>query len=237
MVKVFCRPTRGRRLFPWRRALMVCVAGLAVVLVWCPQRVRARPALTNSKICNLAAHKAALETGIPEAVLLAISLTETGRRRGKLLTAWPWTVNMEGKGYWFDTRAEALSFAQEHLKSGARSFDVGCFQINYKWHGHAFASISAMFDPNSNAVYAAKYLLDLYHEKGNWPDAVGAYHSRTPKYAKKYTARFVRIYTNLAGGGVNSKPVRTASVPLTGDKAVNPSPLLQSRSRVRASSG
>ena len=47
---------------------------------------------------------------------------------------------MEGKGKWFQTRDEALSYVFKHFKRGARSFDVGCFQINFKWHGQAFPS-------------------------------------------------------------------------------------------------
>ena len=50
-----------------------------------------------------------------------------------------------------------------------------------------------MFDPATNANYAARFLSDLYSELGNWSEAAGAYHSRTPKYAQKYAARFDRI--------------------------------------------
>ena len=43
-----------------------------------------------------------------------------------------------------------------------------------------------MFDPQQNADYAARFLVSLYDEKGNWADAVAAYHSRTPDLATKY---------------------------------------------------
>ncbi len=100
---------------------------------------------------------------------------------------------MEGQGRWFETRRAAHAYTARHLDRGARSFDVGCFQINHRWHGQAFPSLHAMFDPERNARYAARFLARLYREKGNWPDAAAAYHSRTPKYANRYRSRFERI--------------------------------------------
>lgn len=162
-------------------------------------------------ICDSAAEVAAREFGVPIEVLRAITLTETGRRANGRFEPWPWTVNMEGIGKWFDDVRQAREYVDRHFARGARSFDVGCFQINYKWHGSAFSSIDEMFDPISNARYAARFLSDLYQEFGVWSKAAGAYHSRTPKFAKKYSARFSRILASLP----NSEPrvLDVASVP------------------------
>ena len=143
-------------------------------------------------LCDQAAWQASQATGVPLSVMKAISLTETGRKRDGAFRPWPWTVNMEGAGAWFDTRVEAYDFVQENFARGARSFDVGCFQINYKWHGQHFASIDEMFDPLANAFYAARFLSELYAETGSWTDAAGAYHSRTPEHAERYSAIFER---------------------------------------------
>lgn len=151
------------------------------------------PASANadpSEICDRAAILAASQTGVPVSVLKAISLTETGRDQGGAMRPWPWTVNMEGKGVWFETEDAAQAYAEEHFKRGARSFDVGCFQINYKWHHEHFTSLQAMFDPGENALYAARFLGELYAELGDWASAAGAYHSRTPEYAERYATRF-----------------------------------------------
>jgi len=153
----------------------------------------------GATICEAASFAAAQEMGIPADVMLAISLTETGRRRAGRLRPWPWTVNMEGAGHWFETPDEALEFATTRYDEGARSFDVGCFQLNYRWHGMHFTSIQAMFDPMTNARYAARFLSDLYAETGSWSAAAGAYHSRTPSYATRYTARFDSIRASLGG--------------------------------------
>lgn len=148
-------------------------------------------------ICDHAAHIAASETGVPVRVLLAITRTETGRSRKGMLEPWPWTVNMEGTGKWFSNVEEAVDFAKKHHSRGARSFDIGCFQLNYKWHGENFLGIEDMFDPLNNALYAAKFLSGLQTEKGSWSKAAAAYHSRTPVYAKKYEARFKKIFAAL----------------------------------------
>ena len=152
-----------------------------------------------SAICDAASAAAARNHGMPGDALYAITLSETGRTSAGHFMPWPWTVNMEGAGFWFDTREEAYAYVMERYNAGARSFDVGCFQINYKWHGEHFESIEAMFDPMTNATYAAKHLSDLYNEFGDWTKAAGAYHSRTETYASRYRERYARIRGNLGG--------------------------------------
>lgn len=155
-------------------------------------------AATNPEaVCDAVSKIAAREAGLPPSMLRALTRTETGRARAGRLTPWPWTVNMEGAGHWFDDREKALAFARKHHARGATSFDVGCFQINYRWHNKAFGSVEAMFDPLENARYAAKYLLELKAESGSWKTAIGHYHSRTPSRAQEYVARYSRIKAKL----------------------------------------
>lgn len=171
--------------------LLVAVSGPVV----------ASPAIPSpdiSAVCDRAATLAARETGVPLSVLRAISLTETGRRQGGALRPWPWTVNMEGKGAWFADMGEALAFIDKAMARGATSFDVGCFQINHRWHGENFSSVRQMFDPVANALYAARFLGNLHAELGDWSQAAGAFHSRTPQYADRYRARFDQIRADLA---------------------------------------
>lgn len=150
-----------------------------------------------SDLCDKAARIASRDTGVPLTVLRAVTRTETGRGNGGALSPWPWTVNMEGQGVWFDSLDEAKAYVFRHFKSGARSFDVGCFQINYRWHGTGFRSIDEMFDPLANALYAARFLRDLHAETGNWTKAAGAFHSRTAVHARRYEARFSAIHAAL----------------------------------------
>ncbi len=188
-------------------------------------------------ICEQAARVASHETGVPLDVLRAISLTETGRESDGAFMPWPWTVNMEGVGKWFDSENEARQFVDRHFNRGARSFDVGCFQINYRWHGKAFNSIEAMFDPLTNARYAARFLGELYSELGDWSKAAGAYHSRTPKFAKKYSARFNRIRANLGElpAPESTQPMQLARI-AGGIPRKNRFPLLQGGSSTTVAS-
>jgi hypothetical protein len=151
----------------------------------------------TSTVCDDAARIASNQTGVPLNVLLAITRTETGRANAGKLEPWPWTVNMEGSGKWFSSRDEALDYVSQSYNRGARSFDVGCFQINYRWHGEHFSSIKEMFDPEENAIYAANFLKYLNAEKKNWSAAAGAYHSRTIQYSTRYRNRFDEVLAAL----------------------------------------
>lgn len=151
----------------------------------------------DADLCNAAAVSAAQNAAMPADVLLALTLVETGRTIRGNFQPWPWTINMKGKGHWFATRSEAVDFATHKYISGARSFDIGCFQINHRWHGQAFTSFDQMFDPQANATYAAKLMTSLFAEGGSWSWAAGAYHSRTGPLSAKYRARFDRIIANL----------------------------------------
>lgn len=186
-----------------------------------------------SDICVTSARQASAQTGVPLSVLLAITQTETGRRVDGTTRPWPWTINMEGAGHWFPNRAEALDFAMEGADAGRVSFDVGCFQINYRWHGANFDSIAAMFDPEENALYAARFLAGLYSEKGDWSAAAGAYHSRTEEFAARYRTTFDRYYAQaVAAGADRDGPVLASADAGTGAAPlprVNTFPLLQQR--------
>ena len=161
---------------------------LAVLAAALPARARPPEAPDPSALCDAAIVKGARRGGVPVEVLLAVALTETGQHRDGRMRAWPWAINREGKGYWFKTRDEALAFGQQSLAAGRTSFDVGCVQINYRWHGHAFPSLEDMFDPEWTATYAAQFLRTLYEERGSWSEAAGAYHSLSPEQARRPTA-------------------------------------------------
>ncbi|WP_245848169.1 lytic transglycosylase domain-containing protein [Actibacterium ureilyticum] len=184
------QPHRATALRPEWRICLVLILGMAIAPA-------ARAGTQDDALCVDAARHAAQATGVPMAVLQALAVTESGRRWNGRYAAWPWTVNHRGKGLWFDSPEQALSFVRRQHKAGDRNFDLGCFQINHRWHGDAFASLGAMIDPRQNALYAARFLTRLYRETGDWHLAVGRYHSRTPDKARRYRARFGQILATL----------------------------------------
>lgn len=136
---------------------------------------------------------------IPVHLLAAISTTETGRYHEGLgmLVPWPWTINVEGKGYYFNSKAEAIAATQKFLGQGKRSIDVGCMQVNLKHHAKAFRNLNEAFDPATNVGYAARFLSTNYAEMGNWIQAAAAYHSRTKSRGNSYLGRVEKNWTSI----------------------------------------
>ncbi len=135
--------------------------------------------------CAELAEEAGAKLGIPQGLMSAISLVETGTG-GR---AWPWTLNEGGKGSHFDTKDEAVAHLRAVLDTGVSNVDVGCMQLNVRWHGKGFQSPEAMLDPVQNTTYAALFLLELYKRLGTWEAATANYHSadsdRGAAYQKK----------------------------------------------------
>lgn len=176
------------------------------------------PGLTAAlpALCDQVARQAARDHNIPSNVMLAVTRVETGRLRDGVVQPWPWTTNVGGDGHWFDTADALRQFLFRQVKAGVTNFDVGCFQINHHWHGRAFASLDDMIDPVKNADYAARFLRDLYAEKGDWTAAVGAYHSRTPEHASRYTRKYRQIHAALPESGPAPAPRQNGYSLLTG---------------------
>lgn len=143
-----------------------------------------------STLCRTAIASAEREYGLPTGLLAAIGRVESGRRdqetgeRGP----WPWTMNAEGRGKFFRTKAEAVAEVRQLRGDGMRLIDVGCMQINLHHHPNAFASLEEAFDPLANARYAARFLKDLNATRGDWMRSAANYHSNTPDRAAAYLA-------------------------------------------------
>jgi hypothetical protein len=139
--------------------------------------------------------------GIPDQLLTAISLVESGRNiPGLGVVAWPWTINAQGKSYVFATKQEAIAMVRKLQKSGIKSIDVGCMQINLKHHPNAFRNLEEAFDPQINISYAASFLKQKREDTGSWHDAVAHYHSATPSRHTPYRNRVMKTRAKLQGG-------------------------------------
>lgn len=148
-------------------------------------------------MCDRAAAVAGREYGVPFRVLAAIARVETGQTQDGVFQPWPWTVNFAGAGRRYATRAGAEAAMQSARSEGSENFDVGCFQINHRWHGEAFAGLGQMIDPLTNARYAARLLGEIFSRTPDWSRAAGQYHSATPDHARRYRARFDAILAEL----------------------------------------
>lgn len=143
-------------------------------------------ALPIQSICVREILQAQVRYNIPSNILLGIGLQEAGTRVNKQLTVWPWAINAEGKGRLHNTKASAMTWVAQQLNNGMRSIDIGCMQVNLRWHPNAFSSLAAGFDPKINVDYAARLLRKHYKVTGNWRIAAGRYHSKTSEKQQIY---------------------------------------------------
>ena len=116
--------------------------------------VRAAPGLPRSPaLCDSAITTAEYSLRLPPNLLEAIAEVESGRpdpATGRL-QPWPWTIDADGVGAFFASKAEAIAAVPHCRHSGVRSIDVGCMQVNLMFHPAAFASLEEAFDPRANA--------------------------------------------------------------------------------------
>ncbi len=136
------------------------------------------PTPAESAGCEPAIAAAAAAHAVPADLLLAIGMVESG------LT--PWVLNAEGTPYFFDDPTSAVAALERLQAEGINSIDVGCMQVNLRWHPEAFADSATALDPVANADYSAKFLLGLFAMTGSWTDAVAYYHSSAQRYQRPY---------------------------------------------------
>jgi len=197
-----------------RQTASLFIWGLSLVAGFLAMGIASAQASTShdsQNLCDAAGGRAAEITGVPATVLLAISRVETGRTIGGVLSPWPWAVNQAGSGSFFKSKSDAMDHVSLAMGNGETNIDIGCFQINMRWHGTQFTSLEAMFDPAENALYAARFLLQLYQEFGSWDDAIGAYHSRQSGAATAYLARVSALMDTKMQVAAPSVPLQTAS--------------------------
>lgn len=178
------------------------LAATALLLAHAPAHAALNdPLVDGAKLCAQQFKQQEQAKGIPPQVLAAIANTESGRWSKALgmVVPWPWTINAEGQGFYFDSKAEAIRKVRSLQAQGVKSIDVGCMQISMKHHPNAFANLDQAFEPRYNVGYAAKFLRSNYDDIGNWSGAIGAYHSRTPMYGNKYKARVQKALDAISG--------------------------------------
>ena len=155
--------------------------------------------LSPSDMCAVAVARMEKKYEIKDHLLETIASVETGvwNDEKQAFVSWPWSVNVHGKGYRFNSKEEAIDEVKRLQSSGIQSIDVGCMQISLKFHGNSFESLEDAFDPEKNVEYSAKFLKKLYQQKGSWQKAALAYHSKIPEYALKYKNRLLKRFEKI----------------------------------------
>jgi hypothetical protein len=157
---------------------------------------RSMTAPSPGEQCRAAISAAERGHGIPSQLLAAIGRIESGKRDpiSGVRGAWPWTINAEGQGYYFDSKAEAIQAVEALRARGVRSIDVGCMQVNLMYHPAAFATLDIAFEPAVNADYAARFLVQLHEQTGDWTTATAHYHSADPNEGGPYADKVTSVW-------------------------------------------
>ncbi len=189
--------TRGMRVIVSKNLMFLLLMLLMLLQPLVVSASQLKEPTDTAHICLRATQMMESKHNIKKHLLTTIASIESGRwdekRQQKL--AWPWTINAQGKGYFFNTKAEAVKKARELKAQGITSIDVGCMQINMLYHGQEFASLEEAFDPMHNVEYAAKFLNNLYESNDrDWLKAAMAYHSSIPEKANVYRKKIVEAF-------------------------------------------
>lgn len=142
---------------------------------------------------------------IPAAILYAVALAESGKRlKSGKFRAWPWTLNIAGRPKRYATRKETYKAIRYFMRQGISSIDIGLLQVNWHWHKKKLRNTWLALDPVFNTRTGAKILQQAYAIKGNWPEAIGHYHSPGTKPQQKrravnYSRRVMKHYKRITG--------------------------------------
>ena len=144
--------------------------------------------------CRQAIQAAERSAALPAQLMAAIARVESGRPDAQGgVHPWPWTINAEGVGHYYETKAEAIAAVRALQARGVRSVDVGCMQVNLLYHPDAFAPLEQASDPVANARYAAGFLPRLYAQTHDWAQATANYHSASPALGGPYQRKVAAV--------------------------------------------
>ena len=148
-------------------------------------------ALAGPNLCTVHIGAAERARGIPEGLLQAISVTESGFNG----QPYPWALNLGGRVVYASTHDAAKKILDARTAKGRKNLYAGCMQLSVKYHGGAFASLGDLLLPQRNVAYAAKYLASHHEDLGDWQAAVRRYQGGKPKHSAAY---FCRVWRKLA---------------------------------------
>lgn len=150
----------------------------------------------------------AINAGVPYMLLYAVAIAESNNPEDPSFKPWPWTLNVNGHGMYFDTKKDAVVALTRELAKGTRNIDICAGQINYRYNHHLIPDINKALDLKPCLTAATEVLnRELRHckmilRKSNWWCAVERYHSPGKSDAQRerataYAARVKSIYSSL----------------------------------------
>ncbi|WP_235907817.1 transglycosylase [Siccirubricoccus phaeus] len=155
----------------------------------------AEPALVRlspQAACLAAARRAEQVHGLPEGLLVAIALSESGLHAHAL--------NIGGRSYFPHDFAAARALLLGAAPS--RSVMAGCVQVNARVHARG---ADWPLDPVRSADWAGGLLRRWYTETGSWAEALRRWHGGSPASTRRVMCR-VRAKLEVTAPGSNLLP-------------------------------
>ncbi len=151
---------------------------------------------SGENVCERELVRAAAVHNVPLGMLYAIGLSESGRGG----TLQPYALNIDGRAAYEANKPAALSTFRQASRGGAKHIDIGCMQINHRYHSENFGSLEEMFDPAKNVAYAARFLSELKQREGTWTKAIARYHAG-PNNLPAQKSYVCRVIGNMVEAG------------------------------------
>ena len=142
-------------------------------------------------------------------MLSSISRVEAGRKLSSgEVKGWPWSINHAGKGLYFETKKGALKYFKNAVSNGSKNIDVGCMQLNYRWHKGAFSSLDDMFDPEKNIQLCCKVCKGtLWKTSKLGRRTIKHYHSNKKKFNVPYYQKVSKVWNKQKENKLDNNPL------------------------------
>lgn len=141
--------------------------------------------------------------GLDPHLLYSVAIVESRQEspvRHGSLHPWPYSLNIEGRGVYFENLAEAVSELKAISQASPEAnVDVGPLQISLTWHGHRVENPASLFNLTTATHIGAEILSEaIASADGDLELGVGRYHHwRNESRARMYGARVLAVYESI----------------------------------------
>ena len=152
-------------------------------------------ASTIPALYRLIAH----EENVPATVVYCIARVES--TKPGLGKSWPWTLNINHKPYYLESRDAALALLKETLDSGEHRVAISLMQVRWDFHAEKFNhDPEQALDPVRNVRVGIQVLKGFRRAAKNkdWWSAIGYYYAglKNKSAAAKYRQNVLRCLMN-----------------------------------------
>ncbi len=158
-----------------------------------PYRRAGADALPPRAACLAAARRAEGVHGLPEGLMVAIALSESGLHA--------YALNIGGRAHFPEDGATARALL---ARAGGRSVMAGCVQVNARVHARGS---DWPLDAERAADWAGGLLRRWYRETGSWTTALARWHGGSPASTRRVLCRVrAKLEVTAPGSDVLGNP-------------------------------